>query len=78
MFDERHVRRAAAQRFNPDRAGTCVPVEHARAPHRRAEHIEERLAKPIRRRAQPLPRGSFQLTALEFTGNDTQSRIPDP
>ena len=36
LLDERHVRRAAAERLDPDRAGPGVAVEHARAARRAA------------------------------------------
>jgi hypothetical protein len=68
-FHERDVRGAAAQRFDPDRAGAGVPVEHARAVHARRQHVEQRLAQLVRGRPQPFPRGRLQRAPLEPAGN---------
>ncbi len=56
-LDERHVRGAAAERLDADRAGPGVAVEHPRARIARREDVEQRLAQPVGRRPQPLPVG---------------------
>ena len=69
-FDERHVRRASAERL--DSAGTRprIAVEHARPSHARRENVEQRLAQLVGGRPQSLPRGRFQPAAFQRAGYD--------
>ena len=55
LLDERHVRGPTAERLDPDRARAGVRIEKPGALDPRREHVEERLAQPVRRRAEPRP-----------------------
>ena len=63
--DERDVRRAAAQRFDADRARAGVAVEDARALDARREDVEQRLAQLVGRGPQAFPRRRFETTPFQ-------------
>lgn len=71
VLDEGDVRRASAERFEPDGAGARISVHDARADDTIAEHVEQRLAKLVRRRTQTVPIGGFQTPALEGACDDS-------
>jgi hypothetical protein len=46
-IDERHMRRASADRLDANRAGARVVIEHARTFDARRDHVEQRLAQVV-------------------------------
>src|SRR4051812_40931200 len=62
VFDERHVRRAATQRFDPDRARSREPIQHPGPFDPARHHVEQRLAQLVGGWSQPLPCRSFDAS----------------
>jgi hypothetical protein len=69
LLDEGDVRSAATERFNADRTGPGIAVEHARALDARRQDIEKGFAQFVGRRAKPLPRRRLQTPPFVTPGD---------
>src|SRR5437867_5547989 len=69
-FDEGDGSGAAADRFDAERAGAGIRVEHARARNARRENVEDRLAQLVRRRPEAVPRRRVESSPLQRSGDD--------
>ena len=76
-LDERHMRGAAAQGFDANRASAGVAVDHARAGDPWGEDVEHRLAKLVRRRSEPFPTWRLEDPAFQPACDDAHARLSD-
>src|SRR6185503_19510923 len=75
LLDERHLRRTAADRLDPDRARSGESIEDTRAVDARRQDVEQRLAELVGRRTQSVPAGGFETTAFQATGDNPHGRV---
>ena len=76
LLDESHVRRAARQRFEPERAAAREQVEHARSIDARLQPVEQGFPHPIRRRTDLDAGGKSQAPAAMAAADDAQDSRP--
>jgi len=69
-FDERHVRRAAGQRFDPERARACEQVEHLDTADEGLEDPEERLADAVGGRTRAAALRDHEAAAFRLARDD--------
>ena len=74
LLDENSRARAAAERFDADRARSRVEIHKRRALHRRPENIEQRLAQAVARGPQRLAFQAAQRPAPVFAGDYAHGR----
>jgi hypothetical protein len=69
----------AAQRLNPDRARPGIQIEPSRSRQRseipRAQHVEQRLSQPVRRRTNVHPAQGAQRPAPVLSRNHSHGRV---
>src|SRR6185312_9023795 len=76
LLHEAHVGGAARQGFEPERAAAGEQVEAARAVHRAAEPVEERLAYAVGRGADRRRGREPELAPAPAAANDAQRARP--
>ena len=69
-LDEDCFGRAAAQRFDSDRARARKNIEKASTDNQRRQHVENSLAQPVARGPQCKPLERLQLTRTKLAGDN--------
>ena len=79
VVDEQRERRAARERFEPERAGAGKKIEHARAGDRIAvgvsEDVEQRLAQPVGGRPHRLRPRRRERAPAQAAADDAHQRF---
>src|SRR5581483_9861958 len=77
-FNQCHVFRSAAQRFNPHCARSRIGVEKSRSLNPRCEHVEQRFPQSVRGWPPPQARNALQSPAAESPPNHSHTRLSLP